>query len=147
MRKFFAALPMIGLILGAVAIATEIKTTNPVPNGQQLSGAVVTCIKTALEKRENAVVSAVTTFQNSSLAALNTRKTSLLAAWDKTTKTDVKAAITVARKAYKTSMTDLKTTQSTARKWAWDIYKTDVKACKWIQLVQAVDTSSPNSEQ
>ncbi len=116
MRKFFAALPMIGLILGAVAIATEIKTTNPVPNGQQLSGAVVTCIKTALEKRENAVVSAVTTFQNSSLAALNTRKTSLLAAWDKTTKTDVKAAITVARKAYKTSMTDLKTTQSTARK-------------------------------
>jgi hypothetical protein len=31
MKKLFTALPMIGLILGAVAIATEIKTTDPLP--------------------------------------------------------------------------------------------------------------------
>jgi len=104
------------LILGAVAIATEIRTTNPTPPGQQMSGTVVTCVKKALEKRETAVIAAYTTYQNGSLATLNTRKTSLLAAWDKTTKSDVKAAITAAWKAYKTSTTDLKTALTTARK-------------------------------
>jgi len=36
MKKLFA-LPIIGLILGAVAIATEIKISDPVRSGQQLS--------------------------------------------------------------------------------------------------------------
>lgn len=58
MKKLFA-LPVIGLVLGAVAIATELKTTNPLPAGQQLSGEVITCIKSALEKKETAIYDAV----------------------------------------------------------------------------------------
>lgn len=146
MRKFFTALPMIGLILGAVAIATEINTTNPVPHVSQMSGVVVSCIKTAVGKRETAVITATTTYQNGTLAALITRKNALLAAWSKSTKEEIKTAISDTRKAYKTTMTNLKTVLTTARKWAWDTYKTDVQTCKWTTLVQTVDTSSPNSE-
>lgn len=135
------------MILGAVAIATEIKTTNLIPAGQQLSGVVVTCIKTALEKRENTVISAVTTYQGSNLTALTTRKTALLAAWDKTTKSEVKTAVAAAWKAYKTSLSTLKSTLHTARDAAWKAYKTEVKTCKSTSLVESVDTSSANSEQ
>jgi hypothetical protein len=74
MKKLFA-LPMIGLILGAVAIATEIKTTDPVPAGQQLSATVVTCIKSAVNTKETALITAATTYQNGYLAALSAKKT------------------------------------------------------------------------
>ncbi len=146
MKKLFA-LPVIWLILGAVAIATEITTTNLIPDGQHLSGAVVTCIKTAVEKRETTLISALTNYQSGSLTILITRKTALLAAWDKLTKLEIKTAISAAWKAYKISMTDLKATLYTSRRAAWSTYKTEVKLCKWTSLVQNVDTSSENSEQ
>ena len=116
MRKLFSLLPMFGLILGAVAIASEIRTTDPVSSGQQMSGVVVSCIKTALEKRETAISSAYTT-------ALTTRKTALLVAWDKTTKSEVKTAIANAWKSYKS-------TKNASIKTAWNTYKTDVKNCR-----------------
>lgn len=146
MKKLFA-LPMLWLVLGAVAIATEIRTTNLIPPGQQLSGAVVTCIKNALEKRETTIISVFTSYQNNSLTALTTRKTSLLSARDKTTKSEVKTAVVAARKIYKASMSDLKSTLHTSRDAAWSTYKTEVKTCKWTPLLQSIDTSSANSEQ
>ena len=118
------------MILGAVAIATEITTTNLIPDGQHLSGAVVTCIKTAVEKRETTLISALTNYQSGSLTILITRKTALLAAWDKLTKLEIKTAISAAWKAYKISMTDLKATLYTSRRAAWSTYKTEVKLCK-----------------
>jgi len=129
MKKLFA-LPMLGLVLGAVAIATEIRTTNLIPPGQQLSGTVVTCIKTALEKRETNIISFFTTYQNSSLTTLTTRKTALLAARDKATKSEVKTAVVAARKIYKSSMSDLKSTLHTSRDAAWSTYKIEMNACK-----------------
>ncbi|HBB03586.1 TPA: hypothetical protein DCZ39_01610 [Patescibacteria group bacterium] len=129
MKKLFA-LPVIGLILGAVAIATEIKTNDVLPASQQLSGAVVTCIKTALETKETALISAFTIYQNGALDALNTRKTTLLAAWDKTSKKEIKTTISTVWKTYKTSLTSLKSALSTATKNAWSTYQTEVKTCK-----------------
>ncbi len=135
------------LILGAVVIASEIKLSDPVPPGQMLSGAMVTCIKTALQKRETTIFSDFTTYQNSALVVLATRKTALFAAWDKSTKSEVKTAVSTAWKTYKSSMSDLKSTLHTARDAAWSLYKTEVKSCKWSLLVQNVDTSSEKSEQ
>lgn len=145
-KKLFA-LPIIWLVLGAVSIATEIKTTTIVPPGQALSGAVVHCIQTALDTRETSIISATTTYQSNSLTALITRKTALLAAYDKSTKSEVKTAITAAWKNYKTSMVDSKATLYTAKKNTWVTYKTAVKTCKWTSLAQGVDSSSVNSEQ
>lgn len=146
MKKLFA-LPVIWLILGAVAIATEIKTTNLVPAGQQFSWAIITCIKTAVDKRETTIFSAFTVYTDSSLASLATRKTSLLAAWNKPTKAEIKSAISVAWKTYKSSMSDNKALLHTSRSTAWAIYKADIKLCKWTSLVQNVDTSSEKNEQ
>ncbi|MCX6823853.1 MAG: hypothetical protein NT085_01905 [candidate division SR1 bacterium] len=147
MKKTFTLLPIIGLILGAVVIASEIKLSDPVPPGQMLSGAMVNCVKTALQKRETTLFSTFTTYQNNALVVLATRKTALFAAWDKTTKSGVKTAISAAWKTYASSMSDLKSTLHTARDTAWSLYKTDVKSCKGNLLIQNVDTSSEKSEQ
>ena len=135
------------MILGAVVIASEIKLSDPVPPGQMLSGTIVTCIKTALQKRETTLLSDFTTYQNSALVVLATRKTALFVAWDKTTKSEVKTAVSAAWKIYKSSMSDLKSSLHTSRDAAWSLYKTEVKSCKWNVLVQSLDTSSVKSEQ
>ena len=118
------------MILGAVAIATEIKTKDPIPAGQQLSGAVVSCIKTAVEKKETAFLTASTTYQNGYIAALTAQKAAILAAWDKATKKEVKSALTDAAKAYKTSLGALKQIFKDTQKATKSTYKTDLKACK-----------------
>jgi len=130
MKKIFTLLPIVGLILGAFAIATEIKTTDPLPLGQQLSDVVIHCIKTAVETKETTLLSAATTYQNGYLAALTTKKTAIFAAWDKTTKKEIKTALTIASKVYKDSMKTIKKTLKASKKSANSTYKTDIKACK-----------------
>ena len=78
------------MVLGAVAIATEIKTTDFFPLGQQLSGSTMTCIRAAVDTKETAFVSAATSYHNGYVLALTTKKTAVLAAWDKTTKKEIK---------------------------------------------------------
>ena len=144
--KRLLALPVIWLILGTVAIATEIRTNDPLPARQQLSGVILSCVATALDTRDTAVIAAVTAFQNGNLAALNTRKTALLAAWTKTTKSELKSAISAAWKIYQASMKDLKKVNDTAKKSAWSVFVAAVKVCKGASLLQSVDTTSVNNE-
>ena len=146
MKKLFV-LPIIWLVLGAVAIATEIKTTDIVRTWQQLSGVVVSCVRNALDKRESAVISALTTYQTSGLYILTARKTALINAWNEPTKSKITTAVSAAWKTYRSSMSALKSTLHTARDTAWSLYKTEIKSCKWNVLVQNVDTSSEKSEQ
>lgn len=146
MKKLFV-FPVIWLILGAVAIATEIKTTDLIPAWQELSGTVVACIKTALEKKETTILSVFTTYQKNNFLALESRKKSLLAAWDKSTKSEVKNALSAAWKTYKKSFSENKSTLHTSRNLAWSMYKTEVKSCKWNSILQNVDSSSERSEQ
>lgn len=146
MKKLFV-LPVIWLILGAVAIATEIKTTDVVRTGQQLSGVVISCIQWALEKRETTVLSALTTYQTSGLTILTNRKSSLLAAWNEPTKSKIATAVTAAWKTYKSSMTLLKSDFRLSKDTAWSTYKKEVKSCKWYSFLQTIDTSSVKNEQ
>lgn len=146
LKKIFA-LPIIWLILGAVSIAAEIKTTNLIAPGKILSPTLVHCIRDALDARETDIISAMNIYQSDSLTALITRKFWLLAAFDNNTKSDIKSETTAIWKIYTSSMTDLKNTLHTSRTNAWSTYKTAVKTCKWTSLVQNVDASSVNSEQ
>lgn len=144
-------LPIVGLVLGALAIATEIKANDLRPilqkSEQQLSPATVQCIKKALTVRETSVFSAVTSYQKASLAALSTRQTALLSAWDKPTKSEVKPLITTTWKTYKKTMKLLKDTLATAKKTAWSTYKTDIKACNATSLLKATDVSGLANEE
>ncbi len=137
MRKIFLV-PMIWLILGAVAIATEIKTSDPFPLGQPLSGTVLVCIRWAVNTKETALISAATTYQSGYLTALTAKKTAVLAAWNKTTKKEIKSALTAASKTYKTTLTTLKKTLKSSQKSAQTAYKTAIKTCKSPNLQDLV---------
>jgi len=145
MKKLFA-LPVIGLILGAVAIATEIKTTDFISAGQELSAPTIACIKTAIEKRETTMFSVYSLYQNNNLTALTTRKISLLAAFDTTTKSEMKSAISTAWKVYKKSLSEHTSILHKSRNLAWSTFNDDVKICKWTLLLQNIDNSSVRSE-
>ncbi len=140
MKKIFA-FPMLWLILGAVAIATEIKTSDLVPAKQQLSEVMTTCLRDAVDHQETAFISAVTTYQSGYIAALAIRKDSMLSAWTKTTKQDIKTELSATAKTYITTITmlikDLKASQESASMK----FKTDVKACKAASLQDLVRTS------
>jgi hypothetical protein len=129
MKKLFA-LPVIGLILGAVAIATEIKTTDLIPVGQQLSGAIVSCIQTAVEQREIALLSSFVNYQDDNLTTLITRKDALLLALEAPTKSEIKRAISAAWKTYKKSVHQHKLSLKASRNLAWSEYTTQVESCK-----------------
>lgn len=139
MKKLFA-LPMIWLILGAVAIATEIKTTDLLPARQQLSTVVTTCLKNAVEKKETTFVSASTIYRNGYLSALTTRKTAIIAARSASNKKDIKTALWKASKTYKTTLTTLKKALKDSQKANKVAYKSETKACKSTGLQDLIET-------
>lgn len=151
MKKMVTLLPIVGLVLGALAIATEIKANDLRPilqkSEQQLSSTTIQCIKKALITRDRSVISAVTSYQSASLTALSTRQTALLSAWDKPTKSEVKPLITTTWKTYKKTMKLAKDTLATAKKTAWTTYKADIKSCKATSLIKATDESGLANEE
>ncbi len=139
MKKNLLILPIIWLVLGAVAIATEIKTSDFFPLGQQLSGSTMTCIKTAVEAKETALLTAATVYQNGYILALTTKKNAVLAAWEKSSKKEIKWALGQAAKTYKTTLNILKKSFKNAEKTAKIVYKTDTKACKSTGIQELID--------
>ncbi|MEI6773258.1 MAG: hypothetical protein WCL18_00010 [bacterium] len=61
---------------------------------------------------------------------MTTRKVAVLAAWDKTTKKDIKSALGQASKTYNKTVETLKKTLKTIQKTAKSAYNIDAKACK-----------------
>ena len=139
MKKIFI-LPVLGLILGAVAIATEIKTGDLLPAWQPLSPTIVACIKTAVDTKETAFLSAATDYQAGYITALTTRKAAVLAAWDKTTKKDIKSALSQASKTYNKTIDTLKKILKNSQKATKIAYKTDVRTCKSTGLWDLIET-------
>jgi hypothetical protein len=104
--------------------------------GLQGSGAVIdknvdiVCIKTAVEKRENALLSAYDVLTGKIKTARETRKTDLLAAWSiqdpKERHTAIKAAWEKYRQAVKTARIEW----NQSRKTIWLQFVQDAKNCK-----------------
>lgn len=87
------------------------------------------CVKTAVGVREDAIMSALNTFNASLTAAHTARKTALQAAWDETERSDRRSAMRAARKTFKTSAREARNAMREARKSAFDTFKTSAKAC------------------
>jgi len=88
-----------------------------------------TCIKTAIEVRDTAIIAVVEKFDTAIVNALNTRKTALKAAWDKTDKGERRAAIKEVLTTYRKAAQDARQTLRTEKRAAWKKYYTDRKAC------------------
>lgn len=87
------------------------------------------CMKTAIDKRETAVINAIDAFNASLKSAHTARKSALMSAWDKTERKERRKAQLEARKAFKDSAKSARETLRDARKSAWETFGTDAKAC------------------
>ena len=90
----------------------------------------IACMKTAVEKRENALLSAYDIYSPKLKTVRETRKTDLLAAWSiqdpKERYTAIKVAWEKFRKGVKTATTEW----NQSRKTIWDQFAKDAKNCK-----------------
>jgi len=95
-----------------------------------LTAEVVTCVQTAVETRDTAIIAAVDKYTTAVKAAITARKDALKAAWALPTAKEMRPAIKAAWAAYKTSLKDARKVMKTDKKAAWDKFKADRKTCK-----------------
>ena len=124
MKKLLAysALGLMVLGITSPVLAQSTSTTTS-------SSSMLTCMQSAVEKRETSIISAVDTFHGSISKIHNVRKTALVDAW----KIEDKVSRNEARKtAWTTYRTDAKSAHSTmksSRQSAWSTFKTDRISC------------------
>ena len=99
------------------------------------------CMKTAVEKRENALITAVEKHSTTVLTALKNRKAGLLKAWDITDTAKRRAAIYVADKEYRNTLFKSRKELNEARKKAWKTFKEEKSKCKGVD-----DMTTENSD-
>jgi hypothetical protein len=88
------------------------------------------CMKTAVEKRENSLISAYTTYTDKVKTARETRKSDLLNAWTIENWKERRAAINQAWINYRKSVRSAHLEWISARKSAWSQFEIDRKQCK-----------------
>ena len=94
-----------------------------------LTSEQLTCLRTAVAKRESALMGGVTMMNSTISSAFMTRASALDSAYQVSDKEARKTAVDTAWSTFRSSTeTAQKTTQDT-QKSTWDIFKTDTKAC------------------
>lgn len=121
MNKLFTS-TIIGTLLLSIGI--------PVLAEYAPKKADLTCMKTVVGKRENAIVVAKETSFATLDAAFKARRDALKTAWDKTDARERRSAINAAWSAFRASHKTARTQLRTDDKSAWSTYKTERKACK-----------------
>jgi len=99
------------------------------------------CMKSAIDKRDTALISAFDTYQVSIKAALSTRQSALKAAWDITDKQARNKALKAAWQNYKTAVQAAKKVFKNAKQASWQQFSKDRKDCK-ISLQEDFTNSS-----
>jgi hypothetical protein len=117
MKKIFIlSFALAGIVLGAGS-AEAITTAN------------LSCVKSAVEKRETVLATAISTHASAIESALSARKSALVAAWGIAERVPRRNAIKSAWKAFKTSAKSAHHDARTAKNTAWRTFNADVKAC------------------
>ncbi|MBI3331731.1 hypothetical protein HYZ99_02110 [Candidatus Peregrinibacteria bacterium] len=87
------------------------------------------CMQTAIDKRDTAVIAAVTAQNTSWIRSLEVRKEALKTAWGLTDASARKTALKNAWSTYRASRKETRAKFRNDRKAAWKQFKTDAKAC------------------
>ncbi len=122
MKKLLAYSTLGLMVLGITAPAFA-QTSSTTPS------TMLSCMQSAVEKRETSIISAVDGFSSSISKIHSTRKTALVDAWkieDKTTRNEARKS---AWTTYRTDAKSAHTTMKTARQTAWNTFKADRIAC------------------
>lgn len=93
------------------------------------------CVQTAVEKRENAIISAFDTQSSVVKTALSARKDALKAAWAITDQKERHVAIKKAWSDFTVTAKKAKTQLRKDRDSAWETFRQDIKACKATNAV------------
>ncbi|MCR4274716.1 MAG: hypothetical protein NUW02_01550 [Candidatus Campbellbacteria bacterium] len=133
MKKLIAFLMVVGILLSATPALAESDSSSPRSNGKIVD---LTCMQTAVEKRENTIITAWDTLHTTATTALKARRDALVEAWKIEDRKERNAAIKAAWKSFKDAKKGMWRTWNSARKSAWKTFKTDAKACR------ATDTGS-----
>lgn len=124
-KKLLSGLVLVALVFGVFAYAQTATPTQPVTPTVDL-----TCMQTAVEKRDNAVISAWDTLSASIKTALQTRRDALKAAWGISNLKERRTVIKQAWTDFAKTKKEAGKTFNQARKDAWKQFKTDAMACK-----------------
>lgn len=111
-------------------VITSASSVKPVINKEALAAGAITCIQTAVNKREDAISAAFTTYSQAVIGALTARKTALNNSWSKATNKERLAARNVAWDAYKKTVKDANAKMMSTKKAAHGTFAKDAKACK-----------------
>lgn len=110
-----------------------------------LDASAVACIKSAVIKREDALIAGFDIYAASIKSARQLRKDALSVAWDKTVSSERRAAVKAADKAFSDSSRSARKTWNETRRGAWSTFTADRKACN-VSGISAVDTGSPSTD-
>lgn len=128
--KKFATLAVSGALLAGAGIAlpayaeTQGNTQNAAISSVQLS-----CIDAAIDAREIALIAALDPFTAAMKAALEARRLALTEAWKQPTAILRKTALQNAWKSYQGASKAAHDALRAAKKTAWDVFKTSMRAC------------------
>ncbi len=104
-----------------------------------------TCMQTAVDTRESALITAIGTFNDSIESGLTARKSALNTAWGLTVVSDRAIALGNTWKAWKTAQQSALKTFKDARKSAWEAFKGTVKTSCKISLPKEEGLSKDGS--
>jgi predicted lipoprotein with Yx(FWY)xxD motif len=127
LSKVFLASSVLSMAIAPAAMAdNETKTTE---NKKVLTAEQRTCMVTALTKRDNAVLSALDTYQGAWKTALTARRDALSKAWALENRDERMKASREAWSLFKNSHKTAQRSFHDGRETAWETFKTDRKAC------------------
>ncbi len=131
-----AAIPAMGITTYDNNIANDTAVITPTPTAKVKKPVLtpspekLACVSTAVEKRDNAIITAWDAFSASARNALLARRDALKAAWLLTDKTARRAAIKKAWTDFRAAAKTARVTLNKARRAAWKQYAVDLKACR-----------------
>lgn len=146
MKKFALMLASASLLSSVMAAPVFADTATTSTSTAPRNTVNVACIQSAIDTRDNALVSALGSYSSSATSALNTRKDALKAAWALTAAKDRRAAIKSAWKTYRSSVSTIRSDFRKAKKSAWTSFYSARKACGPQHAVEDSTTQSVDNE-
>jgi hypothetical protein len=124
-KVFIGTITITTLASGTLAFAQNAEgRKDGVLNAQTLS-----CVQTAIDMRDTAIIAAFDAYYPAVKSALQTRQSALKTAWMQTGQKERREAIKAAWDVYSKAIKSARMTMKAAHKATWSKFETDRKAC------------------
>lgn len=139
MKHLVASALLLAFVVGMPVAANAESSSSGMTDSTAIS-----CMKTAVDTREDAIKAGWTTFAETVSDAYSDRATALEAAYGNDTRAEVKSAVRAAWSAFKSAVKEARADWKSTRKDAWKEFKADKKECRAAKDID--DSSNESSE-